>query len=89
MAVFLRRDAHDLGKQPREIIAVVDAYHRADLIDFEVCRLQELAGTIHFESVEIVERRLPDAFTEDERELRDRVADVIAQLLFHTRNYVG
>ena len=56
MPVFLWRDTDDLGKQSREIIAVVNAYHRAYLVDLEISGLQELAGPVHLEPVEIVER---------------------------------
>ena len=82
MPIFLRRDANNLGKHPREIIAVIDAYHRADLIDFEVCCLQELAGAVHFEPVEIVELHIPYRHGDDVRGVDAFLLSIIVSELF-------
>ena len=56
LLVIRRRHAHDFREQAREVVAVVDSYLVTNLVNFHVGEVQQIAGMLYFQLVEIVYR---------------------------------
>lgn len=78
-----RRLSHDLAEQSGKVIAVINAYFVAHLIDPDIGRVEQFAGILDFQLVEITDGRVPGALGEQSRKVRGAVAAVLCHFL-HT-----
>ena len=65
--VFRRGEPHRFCEKPREIVRVVDADGRADLVDLHVGVVQKVDGFLDAHALKVVDRGLSCAFVEKGR----------------------
>lgn len=81
LAVFLWRHSHQLAEQAGEVIGILNPYLVTDLVDLHVRVIQQEAGLLDFQQIEVSERRMSRLFFEKQGEMRGRIVHVRGHVL--------
>lgn len=73
--ILLRGHAHCLGEEAGIIVGVIEAELEGDLVDFHIGLIQQEAGVLDLQEIEIGQRAVTGLALEDEGEMGERVAD--------------
>ena len=81
LAVFLRRHPHQLAEHTREVVGIFYTYLITDLVDLHIRVVQQEAGLLNFQQVEVGQGRMPRLSLEKQGEVRRRIVHVRSHVL--------
>lgn len=81
ISVFLRRYSHDFGEKAREIEGILESHLVAYLVDFHIRGIQQFAGFLDLQLIEIAQRTVTRGTLEDGREMGVGVSGIFGQIV--------